>query len=108
MDFYESMFPVPSRFELPPYYRNKYLHLNEFIKYWRIRKILSCVFYLCVIIIVFIGITNFFNLNVDKPFRTIGGILKNILCLLPNILCQKKSQRVKGNSAKDGESKFDV
>ena len=72
------------------------------------RKILSCVFYLCVIIIVIIGIANVFNINVDKPFRTVGGILKNILFLLPNILCQKKSQLVKGNSAKDGESKFDV
>ena len=102
------MFPVPSRFELPPYYRNKYLHLNEFIKYWRIRKILSCVFYLSVIIIVFIGIANVFNINVDTPFRTVGGILKNIVFLLPNILFQKKSYGIKGNSAKDGESKFDV
>ena len=54
MDFYESMFPVPSQFELPPYYRNKYLHLNEFLKYWRMRKLLSTGFYLVLIIMVLI------------------------------------------------------
>lgn len=28
-DFYESMFPMPSQFELPREYRNRFLHMDE-------------------------------------------------------------------------------
>ena len=28
-DFLESMFPKPSQFELPPEYRNRFLHVDE-------------------------------------------------------------------------------
>ncbi|KAM8974255.1 N-acetylglucosamine-1-phosphotransferase subunits alpha/beta isoform 2-T2 [Pelodytes ibericus] len=33
-DFYESMFPIPSQFELPREYRNRFLHMNE-LHDWR-------------------------------------------------------------------------
>ncbi|KAM8780086.1 N-acetylglucosamine-1-phosphotransferase subunits alpha/beta isoform 2-T2 [Rhynchonycteris naso] len=33
-DFYESMFPVPSQFELPREYRNRFLHMHE-LHEWR-------------------------------------------------------------------------
>ncbi|KAJ8245444.1 hypothetical protein GJAV_G00270820 [Gymnothorax javanicus] len=33
-DFYESMFPVPSQFELPREYRNRFLHMGE-LQEWR-------------------------------------------------------------------------
>ncbi|KAJ8374043.1 hypothetical protein SKAU_G00046230 [Synaphobranchus kaupii] len=33
-DFYESMFPVPSQFELPREYRNRFLHMGELTE-WR-------------------------------------------------------------------------
>ncbi|XP_004623974.1 N-acetylglucosamine-1-phosphotransferase subunits alpha/beta [Octodon degus] len=33
-DFYESMFPVPSQFELPREYRNRFLHMHE-LREWR-------------------------------------------------------------------------
>lgn len=33
-DFYESMFPIPSQFELPREYRNRFLHMNE-LQEWR-------------------------------------------------------------------------
>ncbi|XP_066212662.1 N-acetylglucosamine-1-phosphotransferase subunits alpha/beta isoform X2 [Saccopteryx leptura] len=33
-DFYESMFPVPSQFELPREYRNRFLHMHE-LQEWR-------------------------------------------------------------------------
>ncbi|XP_036107199.1 N-acetylglucosamine-1-phosphotransferase subunits alpha/beta isoform X1 [Molossus molossus] len=33
-DFYESMFPVPSQFELPREYRNRFLHMRE-LQEWR-------------------------------------------------------------------------
>nr|XP_033809201.1 N-acetylglucosamine-1-phosphotransferase subunits alpha/beta isoform X2 [Geotrypetes seraphini] len=33
-DFYESMFPVPSQFELPRAYRNRFLHMHE-LREWK-------------------------------------------------------------------------
>ncbi|XP_075712804.1 N-acetylglucosamine-1-phosphotransferase subunits alpha/beta isoform X2 [Rhinoderma darwinii] len=33
-DFYESMFPIPSQFELPKEYRNRFLHTQE-LQEWR-------------------------------------------------------------------------
>nr|XP_056702939.1 N-acetylglucosamine-1-phosphotransferase subunits alpha/beta [Euleptes europaea] len=33
-DFYESMFPIPSQFELPREYRNRFLHVQE-LQEWR-------------------------------------------------------------------------
>ncbi|XP_072257234.1 N-acetylglucosamine-1-phosphotransferase subunits alpha/beta isoform X2 [Pyxicephalus adspersus] len=33
-DFYESMFPMPSQFELPREYRNRFLHMHE-LQEWR-------------------------------------------------------------------------
>lgn len=36
-DFYESMFPLPSQFELPREYRNRFLHMAE-LHEWRIYR----------------------------------------------------------------------
>uniref|UniRef100_A0A673IMI1 N-acetylglucosamine-1-phosphotransferase subunits alpha/beta-like n=1 Tax=Sinocyclocheilus rhinocerous TaxID=307959 RepID=A0A673IMI1_9TELE len=36
-DFYESMFPLPSQFELPREYRNRFLHMTE-LQEWRIYR----------------------------------------------------------------------
>uniref|UniRef100_A0A671KAW7 N-acetylglucosamine-1-phosphotransferase subunits alpha/beta n=1 Tax=Sinocyclocheilus anshuiensis TaxID=1608454 RepID=A0A671KAW7_9TELE len=36
-DFYESMFPLPSQFELPREYRNRFLHVTE-LQEWRIYR----------------------------------------------------------------------
>lgn len=33
VDFYESLFPIPSKFEIPGQYRNRFLHLDE-LKEW--------------------------------------------------------------------------
>lgn len=37
-DFYESMFPIPSQFELPREYRNRFLHMHE-LQEWYVRQI---------------------------------------------------------------------
>ena len=29
VDFYETVFPIPSQFELPPQYQNRFLHTKE-------------------------------------------------------------------------------
>ncbi|XP_030635121.1 N-acetylglucosamine-1-phosphotransferase subunits alpha/beta isoform X2 [Chanos chanos] len=36
-DFYESMFPLPSQFELPREYRNRFLHMAE-LQEWRVYR----------------------------------------------------------------------
>ncbi|XP_031714770.1 N-acetylglucosamine-1-phosphotransferase subunits alpha/beta [Anarrhichthys ocellatus] len=36
-DFYESMFPLPSQFELPREYRNRFLHMEE-LQDWRVYR----------------------------------------------------------------------
>ncbi|XP_056280450.1 N-acetylglucosamine-1-phosphotransferase subunits alpha/beta isoform X3 [Pseudoliparis swirei] len=36
-DFYESMFPLPSQFELPREYRNRFLHVDE-LQEWRVYR----------------------------------------------------------------------
>nr|XP_023672658.1 N-acetylglucosamine-1-phosphotransferase subunits alpha/beta isoform X1 [Paramormyrops kingsleyae] len=36
-DFYESMFPIPSQFELPREYRNRFLHMGE-LQEWRLYR----------------------------------------------------------------------
>ncbi|XP_024140641.1 N-acetylglucosamine-1-phosphotransferase subunits alpha/beta [Oryzias melastigma] len=36
-DFYESMFPLPSQFELPREYRNRFLHMEE-LQEWRVYR----------------------------------------------------------------------
>uniref|UniRef100_A0A3P8VBN5 N-acetylglucosamine-1-phosphotransferase subunits alpha/beta n=1 Tax=Cynoglossus semilaevis TaxID=244447 RepID=A0A3P8VBN5_CYNSE len=36
-DFYESMFPMPSQFELPREYRNRFLHMDE-LQEWRVYR----------------------------------------------------------------------
>ena len=101
LDFFESMFPVPSQFELPPNYRNKYLHLNEFAKYWTIRKILNIGFYAFAVMVVLTLLANLCDID-------IGRLLKNISLFVPNILLSKKTHHTRGNSASDIESKFDV
>lgn len=109
MDFYESMFPVPSQFELPPYYRNKYLHLNEFLKYWRMRKILSAGFYLVLITMVLIVIANVFNIEVAQRLKKMVGAFKRTLqFFIPNVLFFKKAHRKRRQSETECENKYDV
>ncbi|XP_033105239.1 N-acetylglucosamine-1-phosphotransferase subunits alpha/beta-like isoform X2 [Anneissia japonica] len=36
-DFYESLFPIPSQFELPQEYRNRFLHMDELYTWRRYR-----------------------------------------------------------------------
>ncbi|XP_061662989.1 N-acetylglucosamine-1-phosphotransferase subunits alpha/beta isoform X2 [Syngnathoides biaculeatus] len=36
-DFYDSMFPLPSQFELPREYRNRFLHMDE-LQEWRVYR----------------------------------------------------------------------
>ena len=49
-DFYESLFPIPSTFELPRHYRNRFQYLDQVHEWW-------VLLYYCYIIIVYIAIS---------------------------------------------------
>ena len=42
VDFYESILPNPSEFELPREYRNRFLHTTELREWWAMIQILNC------------------------------------------------------------------
>ncbi|PIK39204.1 putative N-acetylglucosamine-1-phosphotransferase subunits alpha/beta-like [Apostichopus japonicus] len=37
-DYYEAMFPIPSQFELPREYRNRFLHIDELSECWSVAR----------------------------------------------------------------------
>lgn len=45
-DFYESMFPLPSQFELPREYRNRFLHMEELQEWW-VNYLCVCLSFCC-------------------------------------------------------------
>ncbi|KAM4569157.1 N-acetylglucosamine-1-phosphotransferase subunits alpha/beta [Odontesthes bonariensis] len=59
-DFYESMFPLPSQFELPREYRNRFLHMEE-LQEWRVYRDKLKFWTHCVLVtLVFFTIMSFF------------------------------------------------
>ena len=66
VDFFESILPVPSSFELPAEYRNKYLHLDELSTWQFYRKVLKWAAYLCIIGLIVTSVAGFFNVDLDK------------------------------------------
>ena len=56
VDYLESVLPVPSSFELPLDYRNKFLHIFELARWQLYRSILTVITYLCVIFLIVIVI----------------------------------------------------
>ena len=56
IDYLESVLPVPSTFELPMDFRNKFLHKDDLAKWQLYRTILTVITYLCVIFLVIIVI----------------------------------------------------
>ena len=59
VDFYQSLFPIPSQFELPQEYRNKFLYvseLNEFMKEREVLKFWTNVLLVILVLIAFLSI----------------------------------------------------
>ncbi|KAK7868002.1 hypothetical protein R5R35_010176 [Gryllus longicercus] len=62
-DFFESLFPLPSAFELPPEYRNRFLHVSE-LKAWRSgRSLLRNGIYLCLILLLIFTLFSFLQIE---------------------------------------------
>lgn len=59
VDFYESLFPIPSQFELPREYRNRFLYvseLNEFTKEKEVIKFWTNIFLVILVLVAFFSI----------------------------------------------------
>ena len=75
IDFYESMLPVPSSFELPPQYRNKFTHVSELESYKFYRTVLRWLTALSFIGLVVMSVSALFNVDLgryaDAVFKTL-------------------------------------
>ncbi|XP_049840079.1 N-acetylglucosamine-1-phosphotransferase subunits alpha/beta isoform X3 [Schistocerca gregaria] len=66
-DFYEALFPAPSSFELPPEYRNRFLHVSE-LEAWRASRNIARVFvYLCLALLLSFSLVSF--LVIERQVR---------------------------------------
>ena len=66
VDYLESVLPVPSSFELPLDYRNKFLHTFELARWQLYRSVLTVITYLCVLFLIVIVIAG----TVGKVYTT--------------------------------------
>ncbi|XP_047914054.1 N-acetylglucosamine-1-phosphotransferase subunits alpha/beta isoform X2 [Anser cygnoides] len=77
-DFYESMFPIPSQFELPREYRNRFLHMHE-LQEWRAYRDKLKFWTHCVLVtLIVFTVISFFAEQVgalSNPFR---GLMKRV------------------------------
>ncbi|XP_021926152.1 N-acetylglucosamine-1-phosphotransferase subunits alpha/beta isoform X2 [Zootermopsis nevadensis] len=82
-DMYESLFPKPSSFELPPEFRNRFLHITE-LQAWRAnRNTIRTVVYIGLAILITFTLINFFHVE----FRW-----------LQRKLCQRTRQQYHGDA----------
>ncbi|KAF6035763.1 GNPTAB [Bugula neritina] len=75
-DFYESMFPIKSQFELPPDYRNRFLHVNELREWKRIRDYMKLFVEMLLAVLILYTIYSFYEdqikSNLEKRRRPVG------------------------------------
>lgn len=58
-DFYESILPVPSKFELPREFRNKFLHVRDLRQWWHYRELTRVLLYLFLFVLVAFALSTF-------------------------------------------------
>ena len=56
VDYLESVLPVPSSFELPLDYRNKFLHTSELARWQIYRSALTIITYSCILFLIIVSI----------------------------------------------------
>uniref|UniRef100_A0A2C9K5A8 N-acetylglucosamine-1-phosphotransferase subunits alpha/beta n=1 Tax=Biomphalaria glabrata TaxID=6526 RepID=A0A2C9K5A8_BIOGL len=68
-DFYESLLPIPSQFELPRDYRNRFLHMRE-LREWRIyRDQLRFWTHVALVVLVLLAVISFLGDKIDALKR---------------------------------------
>lgn len=60
-DFYLSLFPLPSKYELPEDYRNKFQYMKDLTEWKSYRYNVKLFLYCLVVILVYLTIYNFFR-----------------------------------------------
>ncbi|KAG7159870.1 N-acetylglucosamine-1-phosphotransferase subunits alpha/beta-like [Homarus americanus] len=64
-DTYESLFPVPSSFELPINYRNRFLYVQELHAWRKWRDLIRALIYACLASLIFLTLINFFSSELE-------------------------------------------
>lgn len=68
IDFFHSLFPKPSQFELPPDYRNRYLYHKEFVSWHDKKRKLSMLLYVILSIVLILMVFCLFQNEVSVVF----------------------------------------
>ncbi|XP_076472169.1 N-acetylglucosamine-1-phosphotransferase subunits alpha/beta-like isoform X2 [Babylonia areolata] len=68
-DFYESMLPVPSQFELPREYRNRFLHMDDLTEWKQYRDWLRFWAHLALVVLVLFTIASYFGDKIEALQR---------------------------------------
>ncbi|XP_051472049.1 N-acetylglucosamine-1-phosphotransferase subunits alpha/beta isoform X4 [Apus apus] len=82
-DFYESMFPIPSQFELPREYRNRFLHMHE-LQEWRAYRDKLKFWTYCVLVTLIV-------------FTVISFFAEQLIALKRKIFPRRRIQKKVGN-----------
>ena len=83
VDFYESLFPIPSQFELPAEYRNRFLHVKELKDWMKEREIVRFWTQILVLVLLIVAIFTMFPdlflflIQVLCPLRRLFSSLHN-------------------------------
>ncbi|GBN29536.1 N-acetylglucosamine-1-phosphotransferase subunits alpha/beta [Araneus ventricosus] len=68
-DFYESLFPTRSQFELSPEYRNRFLYVRELREWRQTRDIIRFVTYFTLGILILFSVISFWKSEMRQPER---------------------------------------
>ncbi|CAL1547114.1 unnamed protein product [Lymnaea stagnalis] len=68
-DFYESLLPIPSQFELPRDYRNRFLHMNELREWRSYRDRLRFWTHVALVVLVLLAIMSFLGEKIENLRR---------------------------------------
>ena len=78
IDYLESVLPVPSSFELPLDYRNKFLRTKELSRWQFYRSMLTVITYLCVCLLIIIVIAGHFKIDIDAKVAMLVQTIFNV------------------------------
>lgn len=71
-DYYESVLPIQSQFELPREYRNRFLHVDELRQWKRLRDWLKFFTHIALVVLVLFTIASYFSEKIEalqKKYR---------------------------------------
>ncbi|XP_060086353.1 N-acetylglucosamine-1-phosphotransferase subunits alpha/beta-like [Ylistrum balloti] len=72
-DFYEAVFPIPSQFELPREYRNRFLHTDDLREWRKYRDWLKFWTHLALAVLVIFTVASFFAEKIEAAQRRFFG-----------------------------------